>query len=134
MGVAIRPGLVQPVESTDSDGDFLTDLLEYAFGGHPLIPDEDQVAPVYSVQGPEEQRFLTITFQRRKESVTLGYRLLESETLEVWEPVDLNSQIIPPTIDLGNGMESVTVRGEHLIEGPGARPQGFMKIGVERTR
>ena len=63
----------------DSDGDSVSDFLEYAFGGHPLIPDDDQVAPVGSVQEYDGHRYLVVTFRRLKDAVNLNYVLQESE-------------------------------------------------------
>ena len=123
--------LFSPAVRQDSDGDSITDFLEYAFGGRPLIPDEDQVAPVGSVQEYDGHRYLVVTFRRCKGAVNLNYVLQESETLATWESSDPNTRLVSPPIDLGNGMESVTARWKQPLDGPDTPHQGFMRIGLE---
>ena len=124
--------LFSPAGRTDSDSDSLSDFLEYAFGGHPLIPDADHVAPVGSVQEYDGHRYLVVTFRRLKDAVNLNYVLQESDDLSTWESCDPDSRLVSPPIDLGNGMETVTVRWKEPLDGPDPARQGFMRIGVER--
>jgi hypothetical protein len=76
--------------------------------------------------------YLVVTFHRVKDTANLNYVLQESETLATWESCDPDSRLVSPPVDLGNGMESVTVRWRQPLDGPGAARQGFMRIEVER--
>ena len=124
--------LFSPAGRTDSDADSLSDFLEFAFGGHPLVPDDEQVTPVGSVQEYDGHQYLVVTFRRLKDAGNLDYVLQESEDLSAWESCDPDSRLLSPSVDLGNGMESVTVRWKQPLDGPGALRQGFMRIGVEQ--
>jgi hypothetical protein len=126
--------LFSPEGTGDTDGDLLIDFLEYAFGGQPGVPDKQQVAPVASIQEYNGQRYLMLTFRRNKADASLNYLLQESETLSAWESCDPDSRLVSPPVDFGNGMESVTVRGRQPLDGPEARRQGFMRIGVAPNR
>lgn len=74
-------GLSDPAlsgDSADPDGDGRQNLLEYALGGEPLLPDE---APVQAVAGPDG---LALNFPERVAASDLLYHLSESPDLHHW--------------------------------------------------
>ena len=115
----------------DSDGDSCDNLLEFAFGGNPRVPDVDQTNPGSSILDVEAHPYLTVTFRRRKERATLNYLLQECDTLGAWSSVSPDLRLVAPPLDLGNGMERVTVRGAYPLDAPEAPAQSFLRIGVE---
>ena len=74
-------GLSDPAlsgDSADPDGDGRKNLLEYALGGEPLVPDQ---APVQAVAGPDG---LALHFPERVVAGDLLYHLSESPDLHHW--------------------------------------------------
>jgi hypothetical protein len=123
--------LFAPATGRDNDGDSLDNLLEYAFGGNPLVPDIAQAGPLSNMQAVAGHPYLTLTFLRRQPPATLNYQLQESDGLLGWSSINPDLRLVAPPTDLGNGMERVTVRGEHPLDAPEAPAQSFMRIGVE---
>jgi hypothetical protein len=117
--------------SQDSDGDTLDNLLEYALGGHPKIPDLSEAGPVSVVQTIEGHPYLTVTFSRRKPPAAVNYLLQESGGLLGWSSISPDLRLIAPPADLGAGLERITVRGEHPLDSPEAPGRSFMRIAVE---
>ena len=110
------------------------DKICRSIASDPLIWDADEVAPGASVQDYDGHQYLVVTFRRLKEVMNLNYVLQESEDLSAWESCDPDSRLVSPPVDLGNGMESVTVRWKLPLDGPESARQGFMRIGVEPRR
>ena len=117
--------------SEDSDGDTLCNLLESAFGGNPLVSDVAQTGPMSNIEEVDGHPYLTLTFLRRKPPTTLNYLLDESSDLLGWSSLDPNLRLVAPPIDIGDGMERVTVRGAYPLDAPQAPAQSFLRIAVE---
>lgn len=126
--------LFAPAIGRDNDGDALDNLLEYAFGGNPLIPDAGQAGPFSNIQNVDGHPYLTLTFLRRKPPATVNYLLQECPGLDGWSSINPDLRLAAPTIDLGNGMERVTARSEFPLDAPEAPIQSFMRIAVEPQR
>ena len=123
--------LFAPASGQDSDGDTLDNLLEYAFGGHPKVPDIGAARPFFTVLEFEDHPYLTVTFHRRKPPATPRYLLQESNGLLGWSSTDPDLRLVAPPIDLGGGMERVTVRAGHPLDAPQAPARSFLRIAVE---
>jgi len=117
--------------SQDSDHDGQNNLLEYAFGGNPLVPDAAQTGPISDIEVVDGHPYLTLTFLRRKPPTTPTYLLEETDGLLGWSSLDPDLRLVAPPTDLGNGMERVTVRGQFPLDAPQAPAQSFLRIGVE---
>ena len=115
----------------DDDNDTLDNLLEYAFGGDPNVPDAAAVAPFGTVEESDGQAYMALTFRRRIPPAPLRYLLEEGSVLSEWNAVDPDLRLLSPPVDLGNGLERVTVRGDDPIGEPDSPPRGFLRIKVE---
>ncbi|MGK0186229.1 MAG: hypothetical protein ACI9R3_002012 [Verrucomicrobiales bacterium] len=80
-------GLAGAEPSGDNDGDFITNVIEFAFGGDPAVPNQSlaggqRVLPIISGEG-------TLAFLRRqdREEAGLTYVVQRSSDLRTWEPV-----------------------------------------------
>ena len=106
----------------DLEGDELSNLLEYAFG---LDPKRDSTAdaPSASVIGNK----LTITFDRWKKSIDLGYDVEVSDDLDTWTAV---TTIVGTPIDNGDGTETVTISDTQLLSGDRQR---FIRVRVTQN-
>ena len=92
--------------SEDDDGDGLSNLGEFAFGGHLLAAQ--QIAQPFTHQ-METGGTILLEFNRRKDS-TLEYRIEHSSTLapDSWAPANATEVDTPESID--NDYESVRFR------------------------
>jgi hypothetical protein len=123
--------LFAPATGQDSDGDTLDNLLEYAFGGHPRVPDIGQAGPFSSMQAFDGHPYLTVTFRRRKPPANLNYLLQECSNLGGWSSINPDLRLVVPPVDLGDGTERVTVRAEQPLDLPQAPARSFLRIAVE---
>ncbi|MEP4076255.1 cohesin domain-containing protein [Haloferula sp.] len=117
-----------PSGNLDSDHDGRSDLLEYALGGNPRKADSGS-DPFVAFVAVDDEDFLTLRFGRRRDGQLL-YQVWESDSLGLWEEVDLVSRLMELPQDLGDGLESVTVRSRFKKSGDGSSPKGFMKLEV----
>ncbi|MGK0185937.1 MAG: cyclophilin family peptidyl-prolyl cis-trans isomerase [Verrucomicrobiales bacterium] len=102
--------------TANPDGDALTNLLEYAFGGSPLIDDSGAAGVSTARQGSfEEQQVPSITFFYRADAADLDYAVqlssnLEGEWTEVWTSAQgLEAPTVLSNEDAGGGIRKVTV-------------------------
>ena len=124
--------LFTPNASLDPDRDGSSNLLEYAFGGDPLVSD----ARVRGIQCSQTEvngaTFLSLGFYRRPGDPGLLYRVQESAALGSWNDLSIPLQTIGTPQDMGDGTEYVTVRGTMPVTGPNAKAQGFLRVAVEK--
>jgi hypothetical protein len=119
-----------PAIGTDQDGDTLDNFLEYAFGGDPNVPDAAQAAPFHGIQDSDGHPHLTLTFRRRTPPAPLDYFLNEGNDLQAWTTIDPDERLTAPPVDLGNGLERVTVRSQHPLDAPDLPDPEFIRIEV----
>jgi hypothetical protein len=118
-------------ELSDPDRDGLCNLLEYAFGGHPLEPTPLTIQPSGQVDLIDGEHYLCLTYYRRKNAPDLRYQVEGSVDLGNWKSgpgyaEEFQVVELAPAIP---GFERVTVRRIRPIE-PG-EPIGFLRVRVE---
>ena len=121
--------LLQDDSRSDSDGDGIPNLLEYAFGLDPALADTSpQLAALLSKDGID---FLSLSFPKlRSANSGLIYSVQESPGLDSdWMTVNLATNTAA-TLDHGDGTETVTVRGNLPLSGPGSTPRVFMRVQI----
>ncbi|MGB0416012.1 MAG: hypothetical protein ACPGKS_04130 [Coraliomargarita sp.] len=110
----------------DGDGDGLPLLLEYAFGGNPMVCDTSIVSPTTSVFMEGGQQYLRIRFTRPESITDLEYKALTSTDLVNW--TDSSSAVSGPDITSnGDGTETVVYRRVNPIDGGSV---GYLRIVV----
>lgn len=118
-------------DGADPDGDGIPNFLHYAFGTIPYFPSG---LPHWSTISIGNQNYWTATFDRfnAPTSPTSGvkYMLQSSGDLNSWSELDLNTHLVGNPVDKGNGFETVTVRDDKPIAGPGADNVRFLRVGV----
>ncbi len=120
--------LFAPAIGTDDDNDSMDTLFEYAFGGDPKVPDAALISPIGRIQESGGSRYLTLTFQRRIPPAPMTYLLQEGSDLKDWDSIDPNLRLIAAPVDLGDGLQQVTVRSSQPIDEVGSPTNGFLRI------
>lgn len=118
----------------DPDDDGLCNLLEYAFGGDPRVPDAGVRGPQYGRFENDGQGFLRLGFHRRKNDPELTFQVQESPDLLQWNVLPLPQQLLGSPLDQGDGIEYVQVLGTRPMDGAGAQPSGFIRVVVKQTK
>lgn len=93
----------------DFEKDGGPNLLEYATGGNPLVPDLFRRPKVEKIN-PGDQDWLAISFRRLINEPALLYQVQESGNLDTWHPVPLGPNLVGTPVNQGDGTEMVTVR------------------------
>jgi len=117
----------------DADRDGMPHLMEYAFGGNPLVSDATQKTPRGATTDIDGQRYLTLTFDRRRQPGSLRYLLEESTNLVSWTQVELNSRLVGTPVILDADRETVTVRGGQALNAVGAPKRDFLRIRLNNS-
>jgi Cohesin domain len=116
----------------DPEHDGISNLLEYAFGGNPVVAD----AHLRRVQSARVEAngktYLSIGFHRRLGDSSLYFQVQESPDLQTWSDLSLPQQLIGTPQNLGDGTEFVNVLGTIPATGANAEPHGFMRVVVEK--
>jgi hypothetical protein len=68
--------------AADPDRDEISNLLEYALNGDPTIPD-DSILPIIGVHQHDDARYLSLTFNQRRDDPTLLYEVVASDALHL---------------------------------------------------
>lgn len=97
--------------SSDLDGDGLTGLAEFAFGGNPSISD---LAVAYPQVERDGEGKTLVTFRRRPFAPELSYRLESSVNLENW--VEVTDTVQTGSRILEDGMEEVFVMLDRSLD------------------
>ncbi len=124
------PNIIGPY--ADPSGGGLNNLLEYALGGDPTVPD-DSILPVVGEDVVNGQHFLTLTYRQLQGDSTLLYEVVASNDLSVplanWtvqtqtEPTDQSSA--PVGFTLVKVVDSVPLEGGSVHR--------FLKLRVTLT-
>jgi hypothetical protein len=113
--------------TSDSDGDGVVNLLEYALGGDPHLADADSVVPVAGMVEVNEAPYFYFEHKQRTDSSNLVYTILTKSDLS------LGAEWIPATVSLVEESSPVdgikTVR--HRIAPDGSAR--FFKLQVEEV-
>jgi hypothetical protein len=123
-----------PLMSGDAQapaGDGVVNLIKFAFGLPAMTPADPQLLPSSGAIQFGAETYLMITFLRRTSRFSgLSYRVLGSDDLTVWAPLDLAVFTVGPPENLGNGFERVTVRAPTPIN---SSSRYFLKLDVLNT-
>lgn len=111
--------------------DGVVNLIKFAFGMPAMTPVQPELMPKPEGSQFAAETYLTITFLRRTSRFSgLSYRVLGSEDLIVWTPLDLTVFTVGSPENLGNGFERVTVRAPAPMN---SSPRYFLKLDVLNT-
>jgi hypothetical protein len=127
----LDPFTARATDDTDKDG--MPDFMEYALGGNPKIRDQAQKAPRSEVVDIESHRYLTLSFDRRRQPGALRYILEESTDLVNWTQIELNTRLVGSPVVRDAEMETVTVKGGHALDGTGSPNKSFMRIRLSNS-
>ena len=113
----------------DPDRDGLCNLLEYAFGGHPLETTSNLIGPTQHFEWIEGERYLCLTYHRRSFAPDLQYLVEGSSDLEDW--IRRDASVVETTVQpVSSSFHRVTVRWIDPV-GP-ATPVWFLRVQVIR--
>ncbi|MBN8249407.1 MAG: hypothetical protein J0L84_18430, partial [Verrucomicrobia bacterium] len=126
-------GIPGALRGDDGDGDGISNLLEFAFGGDPRSADPDALRPRLSVVTEAAGTWVHLTYRRRQDAAAIGliYAPLVAPTLvlPVWQPAALaDIGFFPSTEGLPPGYESVTIRLAEVV--PATDAARFHRIEV----
>jgi hypothetical protein len=114
--------------ASDPDADGLFNLAEYALGTN---PKQSGAAPQRA--GATEaggQKYLTLAFPRLVGAQTgVAYAVRESADLLSWHAIDLGTNAVSTAAN-EDGTETVTVRGNLPLSGPGATARAFLRLDI----
>ena len=122
------PGAVLPLD--DFDGDGSPNLLEYASGGNPTLPDAALSRPQAAWAAVEAETYLTMSFRRLLARDRLVFMPEESTDLLAWTPLALPTYQIGTPLDQNDGTERVTVRASRPCPAEGAL---YLRLKVSPT-
>ena len=114
---------------SNPDGDAMTNLEEFLFGGNPKIHDENTTplqADIQSIDlgnGPRDFAVLEVRLNRAA-AQSVNWQLLTSTNGEIWTSADTRITPLEST-GIGNGMEMRRYRVTDSIPEPGARTRLF---------
>jgi len=118
-------------DKMDDDGDGVKNLMEFALGGDPKSFDRKTIYPVFGSMESDGRSWWTLTFRRRKGPAPVRYILQESSDLVHWASVDPDLRLVGSPVDLGDGMEQITVRCPFESDAPDCPAQWFMRLKVD---
>ena len=116
----------------DPEQDGMSNLLEYAFGGNPVVADAHERGIRSERVEANGKTFLSIGFHRRLGDSSLHFQVQESPDLQTWQDLSLPQHLIGTPQNLGDGTEFVNVLGTIPATGANAEPHGFMRVVVEK--
>jgi hypothetical protein len=116
----------------DHDGDGVINLLEYAFGGNPKVADSHARGARLGRSEVDGNEVLSIGFHRRKDDLSLSYRVEESRDLLQWQSIPISQQPLGLPVDQGDGTEYVEVVSTLFMDGPQSQPKGFLRVVVDK--
>ena len=96
-------------DTADPDGDGIPNLMEYAFGLNPKVPNLSGL-PSASIQNLGGTNFLTITYKQVLYNTDISYTVQVSSDLVTWDSGPGFTTPIGQPIDNGDGTETWTVQ------------------------
>lgn len=117
--------------SDDPDGDGNTQLVEYAFGLNPSVPDGSAIAPI-GITPPDPMtgdRFFTLTYLR-PQSGTLHLSYTTRISFDLKDPwITAPSEVLDVVVEpMDGGLEEVSVR---FLPPVGSSELLFMRVRIE---
>jgi len=112
----------------DPDGDGIPNLMEYALGLNPKVPDLSGL-PIASVQNLECTNYLTIAYKQVLYNTDISYTVQVSSDLVTWNSGPGFTAPIGPPVDNGNGTETWTVQDTVPFDSTSAR---FIRLKIAR--
>jgi hypothetical protein len=115
----------------DPDRDEICNLLEYAFGGHPLEATSGQVLPEHHLDVMDGQHYFCLSYYRRTMAPDLRYMVEASADANEWVS---GAEVVTETmvVPVSAAFERVTVRQVAPVK-PGT-DAGYLRVRVERIR
>ena len=123
---------IDAVKDLDDDGDGFSRDLEFAFGGDPSVADAAEMPVRASTTTSGADSFLTVSFFRQISNfLGITYEVEESGMLNgaAWPPLPLPGNEVG-IIPFNDFWETVEVRGDRRMTGPGAVPGGFLRVRI----
>ena len=113
-------------DSSDSDGDGMSNLLERAFGGDSLGPDDKRITPRALPSTDDKQRITFVKYDDDSNEEGIEYIVEVSTDLRTWKEYDPNDETAS-----GPGIKQVDING--VTDGKGAEIGGGMERVVYET-
>ena len=110
-------------DSSDADGDGIPNLLEFASGGNPKVPDPEARRPVSSSRTEGGKQYLVLRYRESAE--------LESASLQVEAGTDLKTWLTQPRGVPTGVTDATSIELETKLELSG--PAKFLRLKVRRT-
>lgn len=101
--------------TTDSDGDGLSDIMEFAFSGNPRKADARERKPIADTAVIENKHYLVLDFRKPVDIGSLVYEIQESDDLIKWTTRPLSECLAATPNPRGDGTEDVTVKASEPI-------------------
>ena len=108
----------------DPDGDGRRNLIEFALGSNPHLPDA--AVPAMSILNVSGSNYLATTFRRRTPALDLSYTVQNGGSLTSWGNTAV---MVGSPVNNGDGTETVTYRDNTPISGA---TQRFLRVQVQR--
>lgn len=125
-GLSNPPGANFRGETDDPDGDGIPNFLEYAFGGHPMVPNSANGRPSFvTLPNPENPALMDVHISYRRFVDELDYIAEYSHSLThgVWTPVGGEEWY-----------DEVTSLHGRTLTLPADAPKAFFRMRVSRNR
>ncbi len=126
FGNETNPAIIGPF--ADPDFDLMVNLLEYAQGTHPLIPDREK-GPVAGLEVVGDETFVSLTYQRRTDDPSIVFEVLAADEARAIENGALaTTEVAVSQSGLPEGLERVRVLDSVPISA--ANPRRFLELFV----
>ena len=113
-------------DTADPDNDGISNLLEYALGGDPLVSDSATLTPVPGISGDH----LTLTYVRPQTTADITYSVeWTADLASSWNSGSGYVETVSST-DNGNGATTVVVRAVSLLS---ENPRQFLRLRATRS-
>ena len=112
----------------DPDGDGIPNLMEYALGLNPKVPDLSGL-PIASVQNLAGTNYLAIAYKQVLYNTDISYTVQVSSDLVTWNSGPGFTASIGPPVDNGNGTETWTV--QDTVPSDSTSPR-FIRLKITR--
>ena len=119
-GTLAEAKAMMDADTSDSDGDGMSNLLERAFGGDSLGPDDKRVEPRMQTSRNGKQRITFVQYGDDYNEEGIEYIVERSTDLRTWltsgiSQVDLDPNSDAKGSEIGGGMERVTYETDAAV-------------------